>query len=92
MVSSRYCVARRADAVVRLRHAASQPPAPFTLLSFALIVVPGPNVIFVVTRSLMLGRAAGVGSALGGVAGEYVQVMAVALGIGASLAVTGRHD
>ena len=64
----------------------------FALLSFALIIVPGPNVIFVVTRSLMLGRAAGVGSALGGVAGEYVQVMAVALGIGASLAVTGRHD
>ena len=55
----------------------------FALLSFALIIVPGPNVIFVVTRSLMLGRAAGVGSALGGVAGEYMQVMAVAFGIGA---------
>jgi len=55
----------------------------FALLSFALIIVPGPNVIFVVTRSLMLGRAAGVGTAVGGVAGEYVQVVAVALGIGA---------
>ena len=55
----------------------------FALISFALIIVPGPNVIFVVTRSLMLGRAAGVGTAMGGVAGEYVQVIAVALGIGA---------
>ena len=55
----------------------------FALISFALIIVPGPNVIFVVTRSLMLGRAAGVGRAMGGVIGEYVQVMAVAFGIGA---------
>ena len=55
----------------------------FALLSFVLIIVPGPNVIFVITRSLMLGRAAGVGTAMGGVVGEYVQVVAVALGIGA---------
>src|SRR5215471_16453079 len=55
----------------------------FALISFALIIVPGPNVIFVVTRSLMLGRTAGVGTAMGGVVGEYVQVMAVAFGIGA---------
>jgi threonine/homoserine/homoserine lactone efflux protein len=26
----------------------------FALLSFVLIIVPGPNVIFVITRSLML--------------------------------------
>jgi threonine/homoserine/homoserine lactone efflux protein len=55
----------------------------FALISFALIIVPGPNVIFVITRSLMLGRAAGVGTAVGGVIGEYMQVMAVAFGIGA---------
>jgi threonine/homoserine/homoserine lactone efflux protein len=55
----------------------------FALISFVLIIVPGPNVIFVITRSLMLGRAAGVGTAIGGVAGEYMQVMAVAFGIGA---------
>ena len=28
----------------------------FALISFALIVVPGPNVLFVISRSLMLGR------------------------------------
>ncbi len=42
----------------------------FALLSFALIIVPGPNVLFVISRSLMLGRAAGGGTALGGQLGE----------------------
>ena len=55
----------------------------FALISFALIVVPGPNVLFVISRSLMLGRVAGVGSAVGGQIGVYAQVAAVALGIGA---------
>ena len=45
----------------------------FALISFALIVVPGPNVLFVISRSLMLGRSAGVSA----------QVAAVALGVGA---------
>src|SRR5258708_37755301 len=55
----------------------------FALLSFALIAVPGPNVLFVVSRSLQLGRAAGVATALGGQIGVYAQVAAVAFGIGA---------
>src|SRR5215467_10884060 len=55
----------------------------FALLSFALIVIPGPNVMFVISRSLQLGRAAGVGTAFGGQAGVYLQVVAVAFGIGA---------
>jgi threonine/homoserine/homoserine lactone efflux protein len=55
----------------------------FALISFVLIVVPGPNVLFVISRSLMLGRAAGVGSAVGGQIGVYTQVAAVALGVGA---------
>src|SRR5215813_7164736 len=55
----------------------------FALLSLALIVVPGPNVLFVISRSLMLGRAAGVGTALGGQLGVSMQVAAVAFGIGA---------
>jgi threonine/homoserine/homoserine lactone efflux protein len=54
----------------------------FSLLSLALIVVPGPNVLFVITRSLQLGRAAGVATALGGQIGVYAQVAAVAFGIG----------
>src|SRR5258708_31781038 len=55
----------------------------FALLSFALIAVPGPNVLFVVSRSLQVGRAAGVATALGGQIGVYAQVAAVAFGIGA---------
>lgn len=55
----------------------------FALISLALIVVPGPNVLFVISRSLTLGRAAGVGTAAGGVIGEFVQVTAVAFGMGA---------
>lgn len=54
----------------------------FALLSFVLIVVPGPNVLFVISRSLVLGRAAGVGTAVGGQLGVYTQVAAVALGVG----------
>ena len=55
----------------------------FTLISFVLIIVPGPNVLFVISRSLMLGRAAGVGTATGGQIGVYLQVVAVAFGVGA---------
>jgi len=55
----------------------------FALLSFMLIIVPGPNVLFVISRSLMLGRAAGVGTAAGGQIGVYLQVVAVAFGVGA---------
>jgi threonine/homoserine/homoserine lactone efflux protein len=55
----------------------------FALLSFVLIIVPGPNVLFVISRSLMLGRAAGVGTAAGGQVGVYLQVVAVAFGVGA---------
>ncbi len=55
----------------------------FALLSFVLIIVPGPNVLFVISRSLMLGRGAGVGTAVGGQIGVYLQVLAVAFGVGA---------
>ncbi|HEU5420013.1 MAG TPA: LysE family translocator [Streptosporangiaceae bacterium] len=55
----------------------------FALLSWALIVVPGPNVLFVITRSLQLGRAAGLAAVVGGALGVYLQIIAVAIGIGA---------
>src|SRR5258708_35659258 len=55
----------------------------FALIAFALIIVPGPNVLFIISRSLTLGRTAGVGTALGGQIGVYVQVAAVAFGVGA---------
>jgi threonine/homoserine/homoserine lactone efflux protein len=48
-----------------------------------VILVPGPSVLFVVTRSLTLGRAAGVAAVAGNTAGVSVQVIAVACGLGA---------
>jgi threonine/homoserine/homoserine lactone efflux protein len=55
----------------------------FAPVSYALILVPGPNVLFVVSRSLQLGRGAGLAAVVGGQLGFYAQVIAVALGIGA---------
>jgi threonine/homoserine/homoserine lactone efflux protein len=55
----------------------------FVLLSYALIVIPGPNVLFVISRALQLGRGAGLAAVVGGQLGVYTQVIAVALGIGA---------
>ena len=58
----------------------------FTLASFALIVIPGPSVLFVISRSLVLGRRGGLMTVLGNEIGVYVQVLAVALGVGAVVA------
>lgn len=54
----------------------------FGLTSFVLIVVPGPSVLFVISRSLSLGRPAGLATVIGNSAGEYVLVIAVAVGVG----------
>jgi threonine/homoserine/homoserine lactone efflux protein len=48
-----------------------------------LIVVPGPSVLFVVSRGVALGRRAAVVTAIGNAAGVYMQVVTVALGVGA---------
>ncbi|MDR6556391.1 threonine/homoserine/homoserine lactone efflux protein [Arthrobacter pascens] len=58
----------------------------FALVSALLIAVPGPSVLFVIGRSLALGRRGGLLSVLGNAAGELVQVAAVALGLGVVLA------
>lgn len=54
----------------------------FTVTAFALIVVPGPSVLFTVSRAIALGRAAGVATVAGNTAGAFAQVVAVAFGIG----------
>jgi threonine/homoserine/homoserine lactone efflux protein len=54
----------------------------FVVTSFALIVVPGPSVLFIVSRALTLGRRAALATVIGNEVGEYVQVTAVAFGIG----------
>lgn len=55
----------------------------FALVAFALILVPGPSVLFIVGRALSLGRRAALETVAGNAAGEYAQVLAVAFGIGA---------
>jgi threonine/homoserine/homoserine lactone efflux protein len=55
----------------------------FLVIATVLIAVPGPSVLFVVTRSLTQGRRAGIATVVGNAAGVYVQVMLVAIGVGA---------
>lgn len=58
----------------------------FALAALLLIAVPGPSVLFVIGRTLALGRRGGLLSVLGNAAGELLQIAAVALGVGAVLA------
>ncbi|MBZ9750892.1 LysE family translocator [Deinococcus sp. HMF7604] len=55
----------------------------FTAASLALLLVPGPSVLFIVARSLHQGRRAGLVSALGVQVGGLVHVLAATLGVSA---------
>lgn len=57
----------------------------YVVASLALILTPGQDMIYVVTRSMAQGRAAGVLSAAGVCTGILVHTAIVALGIGALL-------
>ncbi|MRX43960.1 LysE family translocator [Agromyces kandeliae] len=58
----------------------------FVLASIVLIVIPGPSVLFVIGRSLALGRMGGLLSVLGNAIGMLPLVAAVALGVGTVVA------
>lgn len=58
----------------------------FAAATLALLVVPGPSVVYVVARSLEHGRAAGLTSMLGIETGALVHVAAAAVGLTALLA------
>ena len=65
-------------------------PDPATLLVFgvaalALIVVPGPAVLYIVSQSIDRGRLAGFVSALGIAVGGLVHVLAAAIGLSSIL-------
>ena len=60
--------------------------AVFALASFLLIIVPGPAVLYVVTRSIAQGRRAGIVSMLGVETGGLVHVAAAAIGLSALVA------
>lgn len=66
-------------------------PDPHTLLvfsvaSFALLIVPGPAVVYVVTRSVSQGRRAGIVSMFGIETGGLVHIAGAAVGVSALLA------
>jgi threonine/homoserine/homoserine lactone efflux protein len=54
----------------------------FGITAFVVIVIPGPSVLFVVGRAIASGRRVAVWTVVGNALGEYVQVIAVAFGIG----------
>jgi threonine/homoserine/homoserine lactone efflux protein len=75
--------------VSRLRQTAAMPSTTsmlgFAALAFAIIVIPGPSVMFVVTRALTYGRRAALLTVVGNAAGFYFQALLVAVGVGAVL-------
>jgi threonine/homoserine/homoserine lactone efflux protein len=55
----------------------------FAIASFVLIVIPGPSVLFTVSRALAYGRRVALMTVLGGAAGSFTAAVAVAVGVGA---------
>jgi threonine/homoserine/homoserine lactone efflux protein len=58
----------------------------FATASFLLAITPGPDLLYIATRSLTQGRAAGVVSAMGVHTGVLVHTLAAALGLSALIA------
>ncbi len=54
----------------------------FTAASCLLIAVPGPSVVFTIGRALAAGRGDALLTVVGGALGVYLQVIAVAFGVG----------
>ncbi|MFD8492209.1 LysE family translocator [Amycolatopsis sp. NPDC059657] len=55
----------------------------FAALTFLMVVVPGPSVLFTISRALTIGRREALLTVLGNATGVYAQVVAVAFGLGA---------
>ncbi len=54
----------------------------FCAVAAVIIVIPGPSVLFIVSRAVTLGRPAALATVLGNSVGEFCQVLVVALGLG----------
>jgi threonine/homoserine/homoserine lactone efflux protein len=52
------------------------------VVALAIIAVPGPSVLFVVSRGVALGRRAALATVVGNEAGLLIQISAVAVGLG----------
>jgi threonine/homoserine/homoserine lactone efflux protein len=60
--------------------------AAFLLTVYALILIPGPSVVFAVSRGVALGRRVALTSVLGNASGLVVQLVLVVIGLGSVLA------
>jgi threonine/homoserine/homoserine lactone efflux protein len=58
----------------------------FVVAAIVIIAIPGPSVLFVIGRALVLGRRGALLSVLGNAAGVALQIIAVAAGLGALVA------
>src|SRR5262249_29147107 len=57
-----------------------------SLVALVMIAVPGPSVLFVISRAVSLGRTAALATVVGNEVGLLIQVVAVAFGLGAIVA------
>jgi threonine/homoserine/homoserine lactone efflux protein len=59
---------------------------PFLVTVYVLIVIPGPSVLFVISRGVALGRRAALATVLGNTTGLLFQLLVVVIGLGSILA------
>lgn len=57
--------------------------ATFAALTFLMVIIPGPSVLFTISRALTAGRRDALLTVAGNAAGVYTQVVAIAFGLGA---------
>ncbi len=60
--------------------------AAFLITAYVLILIPGPSVLFVVSRGVALGRRAALATVVGNVCGLLTQLLLVVVGLGSLLA------
>jgi threonine/homoserine/homoserine lactone efflux protein len=58
----------------------------FALASWAIIIVPGPSVLFVISRGVALGRKAALATVAGNAGGAAIQAVLVSVGLGSIVA------
>ncbi len=58
----------------------------FAVAAALLIMIPGPSVLFTISRAMVLGRKAALLNVVGNAGGAAVQIVAVAAGLGALVA------
>src|SRR5215470_14101055 len=58
----------------------------FLLTVYILILIPGPSVLFVVSRGVSLGRRAALATVLGNASGFALQLILVSIGVGSLVA------